>query len=182
MATDAGSLWHCRVNGIAMANNLWAAHLAWVAATQYKRGNLGTMRFLSTAMGDSNGPADKQNWSIPLRIGLDTTQPDPFFMVAVEWKPPQLALDSLFMANAKDYAVAAAQPFGGDVVNDNPYGVRLAPIRQVLLPEDDPLARNWSIPTGAGGADSSYHFNGAYEYLKKFANGDATKAVRRFLH
>lgn len=176
MATDAGSLWHCRVNGIAMPNNLWAAHFAWLAATQYKRGNIGTIPLLSASVGNTN-------WSIPLRIGLNTTEPDPFFMTALEWQPPKLPLDGLFGVNVKHYAVAAAQPFGGDVVNDNPYGVRLAAIRQVLLSEDDPAGRTWPIPSDqAGTPDGSYDFNGVYGYLKKFADGDAEGAVRKFLH
>ena len=97
-------------------------------------------------IGNINKISDPNTRAIRLQFIQNPHRPDPFFMVAAEWYPENGAFlnienslgaqGSLFPKQTRLVAVAAAEPFGGDLVrtkSDITFGVRLQAIRKVLL-------------------------------------------------
>lgn len=131
--------YYCTVNGAGFPGGDFGVGAAMAAlARSYVRessGNIGNLSSISDS--DSN--------AIRLFFVQNPHKPDPFAVVAAEWYPENgvfmnvenslAASGSLFPKSTKLMAIAAAEPYGGDLATQsaNQFGVRLQSIRKLLL-------------------------------------------------
>ncbi len=129
----------CTVNGAGFPGGDWGwlAALAAFSRSYIKEssGNIGNLSSISDS--DSN--------AIRLFFVQNPHKPDPFAVVAAEWYPENgvfmnvenslASSGSLFPKSTKLMAIAAAEPYGGDLATQaaNQFGVRLQSIRKLLL-------------------------------------------------
>jgi len=173
---------YCIVNGSGAGGGVqgWAM-AAFAYARSYassSNGNIGTV----TQISDTNSNA------IRLHFIPNTHNPDPFVVVSAEWYPENgsfMNMENSFGANGSLFpkktrlvAVAAAEPFGGNLAGQDirPFGVRLQSIRKLLLdPRMTPVRSDYS---------------GLYDYMQFLGPQDETgeqgeaaeDVIRRFLH
>ncbi len=133
--------------------------------------------------------ADSSANAIRLLFVPNVNKPDPFAVVAAEWNPQNGtfmnmenslgAKGSLFPKATRLVAIAAAQPFGGNLASleaENQFGVKLQSIRRSLLDPRLTLVR-----------DDYPHL---FEYFSTLGPRDedgelletAHDTIRRFLH
>lgn len=172
----------CPVNGAGFPGGVFgvAAAMAAFARSYVKEssGNIGNLSSISDS--DAN--------ALRLFFIQNPHKPEPFALVAAEWYPTNgvfmnvenslAASGSLFPKATKLMAIAAAEPYGGDLTTQsaNQFGVRLQSIRRLLL---DPRM---------SGVKEDYP--NLYEYFgsvgPKDADGQPTESARdtikRFLH
>jgi len=131
--------YYCTVNGAGFPGGVFGVSLAMAAlARSYVRESSGNIGNLSS-INDSDAAA------IRLFFVQNPHKPDPFAVVAAEWYPKNGtfmnlenslgATGSIFPKSTKLMAIAAAEPFGGDLTTQglSQFGVRLQSIRKLLL-------------------------------------------------
>lgn len=178
---DAVPLYYCTVNGAGVGggpSGLASASQAFALAFTPQNANTGFIKKI----------ADQSAKAIRLQFVQNAHRPDPFVVVAAEWRPQGGsfmnmenslgAKGSLFPKDTRLVAVAAAEPFGGDLIssNANTFGVRLQSIRKLLLdPRVKPLREDYPS---------------LFKYMGSLGPKDDTgrntesveDTVRRFLH
>lgn len=176
-------LYYCTVNGQGAQGGPTGYSMAIAALA---RGIMGGE--MSGNIGQVSKIAKESSRAVKLQFIEDPHKPEPFVVAAAEWFPKtgqSLNFEKTFGARGKlipEYtrlgAVSAAQPFGGFLANQQvtPFGVRLAPIRKLLLDPRMNAVRE--------------DFGGLYDYMQYVGPKDeygndiesVEETIRRFLH
>lgn len=173
---------YCTVNGMGAPGGMQGYAMAAAAWARAKiKGKGGNTQSIPKA-------SDASARAIRLQFIPNPHMPDPFFIAAAEWYPENGtamnlenslgAKGSLFPKQTRLVSVAAAEPFGGNLValSPTPFGTRLQSIRKLVL---DPRLK-----------EVKDDYNGLFDYFQSLAptdgSGNSTETAedvaRRFLH